>query len=72
MAREKEGYRDILARVDAAFPNKEILTLAEVMAYTGMGRKKLMNRYGSYFAGGNKKNERKTISKVALARALCV
>jgi len=36
MPREKELFRDNLERLDAAFPNKEMLTQKEVSKFTGI------------------------------------
>lgn len=41
MAREKEAYRDNLERICAAFPNREVLTVAEVARYLGKDRRTL-------------------------------
>lgn len=38
MAREKEGYREQLEQIRAAFPDKEMLTVCDVAKYTGWGR----------------------------------
>lgn len=35
MPREKEGYREQLARLDEKFPGREVLTLAEAQALLG-------------------------------------
>ncbi len=35
MSREKQGYRDNLARVDAAFPGREMLTATEIARWFG-------------------------------------
>ena len=39
MAREKESYRDNLERIAERFPGKEMLTVADVVEYTGLNRK---------------------------------
>ena len=36
MAREKEGFRDNLERLDKAFPGKELLNRKDVAVYTGV------------------------------------
>lgn len=38
MPREKECYRIVLERLDAAFPNKAILSISDVSKYTGRSR----------------------------------
>ena len=37
MSCEKELFRDNLERLDAAFPNKEMLTQKDVSKFTGIG-----------------------------------
>lgn len=39
MAREKESYRENLARIDKAFPEKELLKFPEVVAFLGLDRR---------------------------------
>ena len=39
MAREKECYRDNLERIAERFPGKELLTVQDVVDYTGLNRK---------------------------------
>ena len=39
MAREKESYRDNIERISERFPGKEMLTVAEVVVYTGLDRR---------------------------------
>ena len=36
MAREKEGFRETLDRLDAAFPGKEIIKRKELSAFLGV------------------------------------
>lgn len=43
MPREKESYRDNLEAVMTRFPGKEVLTLSDVLQYTGMGYRQLMS-----------------------------
>lgn len=38
MPREKESYRDNLERIIEVFPGKEILSVAEVVTFTGLNR----------------------------------
>ena len=45
MAREKDGYRDQLESIIAAFPDKELLNVSEVSAYTGRSRKYCAKRF---------------------------
>jgi hypothetical protein len=46
MPREKADYRDLLERLDVAFPNKEMLTKTEVAEWLGVGRATINRRYG--------------------------
>lgn len=41
MAREKEGYREQLERILVMFPTKEMLSVTDVVQYTGWGRRKV-------------------------------
>lgn len=68
MAREKECYRDNLQRLDERFPDKEILTVSDVAAWTGLDRRTVTRLYGDRFMG--KKHKCKYISKADLARAV--
>ena len=45
MPRENPDYRDILERLDAAFPAKEVLTKTETAAWLGVSVKTLKRRY---------------------------
>lgn len=70
MAREKEGFRENLARIDAKFPDKELLTVGEATAFIGRDYKTVIKLYGAHFT---KKNGRYIgITKVSLAKAICV
>lgn len=69
MAREKEAYRDNLARLDEFFPGKEILTPNDVVAFTGVCRPTVMKLFdfNSKLVGKRKDH---FISKAKLAREL--
>ena len=69
MAREKEGYRDTLAELNRIFPEKNLLSLADVSKYLGRDRRTVMKRYGKKFTGA--KHKSKYINKTDLARAVC-
>ena len=69
MAREKEGYRDTLAELNRIFPEKNLLSLPDVVRYTGLDRRTVMARYGKKFTG--EKYKSKFINKTDLARAVC-
>lgn len=45
MPRERPEYRDLLERLDEAFPNKEMLTRQEVADWLGVGRNTVTRRY---------------------------
>ena len=61
--REKETFRDNLVRLDAAFPERELLTRADVARYTGISR----NRVAALFPFDKVTNR---ISKAVLASRL--
>jgi hypothetical protein len=65
MAREKEGFRDNMERLNEKYPDHELLTVAEVMEFCGVSR----NTVKRWF----KFNPvTKRISKADLARAVSV
>ena len=45
MPRENPDYRDILERLDKAYPYKEVLTKSETAAWLGLSLKTLKRRY---------------------------
>ena len=45
MPRELPNYRDILERLDEAYPGKEVLTKTETAAWLGISTKTLKKRY---------------------------
>ena len=61
MSREKELFRDNLERLDAAFPNKEMLTQKDVSKYTGIGEWTVPKHFSF---------RKHRISKTVLAREL--
>lgn len=65
--REKEGFRENLERIDAAFPNKEMLNVSDVSRYTGLDRSKVGADWHEHFSLMGKS---KLMSKVTLARLL--
>ena len=66
MPREKECFRDYLERLDEKFPDKELLTKAEVVAFLGISPS-TMTRKAKEFGFAPRSNH---VSKVKLARAL--
>lgn len=65
MAREKDGYRDNLERLNERFPDRELLTIADVMDFCGISR----NTARKWFKFNP---TTKRISKADLARAVSV
>lgn len=65
MAREKELYRSNLDRLDEKFPNKEVLTYAELATLLGKSLKFVYKHYKKYY---NKNLA--GISKTVIAREL--
>jgi hypothetical protein len=45
MAREKEGYRDNLERIKEVFTDKEMLSISDVVRFTGMCYRSVMKRF---------------------------
>ena len=48
MSREKELFRDNLARLDDIFPGQEMLSVGDIKAYTGMKDVKTVKKYLIY------------------------
>jgi hypothetical protein len=66
MAREKEGYRDCLERLDKKFPDKEILKYADLIALFKRSRTTIIRSWQPYYnkaVGG--------IPKTTVARVMC-
>lgn len=61
MPREKPDYRDVLERLDAAFPGRELLTKTEAAQWLGVSTETVRRRYD--LPGGR-------ILKTTLARAV--
>ena len=64
MAREKEDFRDNLCRIDARFPEAELLNIKEAASWLGIDPRTVSKIMKGKILPGNK------ISKVALARAI--
>ena len=45
MSREKECFRDNLERITARFPGKELLSVQDVVDYTGLHRRTVKNLF---------------------------
>ncbi len=74
MAREKQYYRENLARLDEMYPGKEYLSVAEAAAYFGVERRAVtarierrVNPLPAIDFGKGGKNRVYRIPKVALA-----
>ena len=61
MPREKADYRDLLMRLDEAYPGRELLTREEVAAFLGVNPRTVKRRYD--FPAGR-------VTKTAIARAV--
>ena len=69
MAREKEAYRDNLARLDKAFPEKELLKFPEVVTFLGLDRRMVEKKFGGKFQRVSR--NMRIICKTDLAREMC-
>lgn len=66
MAREKEGYRDCLERLDQKYPDKEVLKYADLMVLFSRSRATIIRSWAQYYnkaVGG--------IPKTTVARIMC-
>ena len=66
MAREKEGYRDCLERLDEKFPGKEILKYADLIVLFKLSQATIIRNWRPYYnkaVGG--------IPKTTVARIMC-
>lgn len=65
MAREKEGFREQLERLDAAFPGREIIRRTELAQFLGISYDTVKRQFKTEY---NKRM--KGYTKVTVARAL--
>lgn len=66
MGRELDGYRENLELLNLRFPERDMLSIVQVMEVTGWHHRQTIRKYfGEYFTAG------KTISKVFIARWMC-
>ena len=66
MAREKEGYRDCLERLDKKYPDKEVLKYADLMALFSLSRATIIRSWRPYY------NKAVCgIPKTTVARVMC-
>ena len=49
MAREKEGFRQMLDRLDEKYPNKEVLSQPELAAFIGCSTKFLQMHWKPHY-----------------------
>lgn len=63
MAREKEDYRNNIEQLNMHFPDREMLTIREVMSITGYRSKDTVKKHIRFVNG--------RVSKAALARYMC-
>ena len=73
MAREKQGYRESIARIDTIFPGKLSLTVAECARAVGCSAKTIRNeiaarRLQARAIGSGKKNNSYRVNIEILAR----
>ena len=73
MAREKEGYRETLSRIDGMFPNRISLTVEECAQAVGCSTKTIRNaistkKLPALTIGSGKKNNSYRVNTVTLAR----
>ena len=45
MSREKVAFRDLLERLDSAFPQREMLSASDIAKFEGAGRETIKRRY---------------------------
>ena len=65
MAREKDGYREQIERLEAAFPKREIIKRAELAQFLGVSVSTVQRQFKEEY---NKRM--KGYTKVMVARAL--
>lgn len=65
MVREHPDYRNIIEQLNLTFPGRELLTIEDVMQFTGYTSRTTVTKY----YGKGFKNRR--ITKCALARMMC-
>lgn len=65
MAKEKDGYREQLQRLDEQFPDKEMLNQKELAEYLGCDPKTIRKKYKHLFTPGL------GISKTKIANLIC-
>lgn len=73
MAREKQGYRESIARIDTLFPGRLSLTVAECAQAVGCSAKTIRNeiaarRLQARDVGAGKKNNSYRVNVETLAR----
>lgn len=64
MAREYEDYRNTIAQLNRLYPDRELLTIKEVMGITGYKSRDAVLKHYPFLNG--------RINKATLARCLCI
>lgn len=66
MSREKEGFRDNLALLNEAFPDRNMLRVVDISKFTGLSRNTVLSKYR--FLPGSPK----LVSKADFARQITI
>ena len=74
MPREKEGFREVLDRLDARFPDTEIIRRSELAEFLGLSKSTLIRRFkkeynhrlNGYSKTGFNKGIRKTLRNILI------
>lgn len=62
---EKQGFRATMAQLNERFPEHEMLTISDVMAFTGLSRTTIWRRIRLH-------PKLKRVAKADLARQICI
>jgi hypothetical protein len=69
MAREKPDFRETLAQLNALFPERELLTMAEMMAVTGYQTGDSIRKHFPSVCGG--RYNKTTVARILAGGAEC-
>lgn len=61
---EKQGFRATMAQLNESFPERELLTISDVMSVTGLSRTSVWRHI--------RLNAMKRVTKADLARQICM
>lgn len=64
MSREKDGFREMMERLNERYPDRELLSISETARFLGVARDTARRHI--------KFNAAKKVTKVDLARQICV